>query len=413
MATIDTSIYQNLGRGIQPIQAPDVAGSMEKGMRLSQLARQRKLEDREDEESEAVRAAFKANVGPDGQVNKEGVLSSLAKINPEKALAYKSQFGKQDLEALDAKAKKLDFALNQNGMIQQFLENATDQQSWSAGLQKLTEMGVDVSKQPQQFDPGYRRQNYFTSLKFSERLAAEKQKLDELKQSQDFQIAQAKLAHGEDGLTPGQKMADQSFSKDASDYYYGGGKAGVEKNIARLEGAIEQLQKKKGLTGGLTTRIPGLNSDAAQDTLNPEMASVRDDIRAAIQGTLKQTLGAQFTEKEAEAMFNRAFNPRLSAEENIKRVTAELNALKRMAAEKDQAMEQFLAKGTLRGYQPGRTNTGAEDSYARVPQPSQGGGGIIPEAQAAPMSIKPGQEMKGYVFMGGDPTDKKNWKRAR
>lgn len=153
-------------------------------------------------------------------------------------------------------------------------------------------------------------------------------------------------------LTPGQKAADTSFAKDASEYFYGGGKSTVDKNLGRLGGAIDELQKNPNITGGITTRIPGLASDVAQDTLNPEMAKVRDDIRASIQGTLRQVLGPQFTEKEGEAIFNRAFNPRLSGAENARRAKAELDALKNMAAQKEQSMQQFMQSGTLSGFSP-------------------------------------------------------------
>jgi hypothetical protein len=147
--------------------------------------------------------------------------------------------------------------------------------------------------------------------------------------------------------------------------------------LQRLQDAISSLEEDGELSGGLTTKIPLLGADAAQDVLNPKMASVRDDIRAAIQGTLKQVMGPQFTEKEATAMFSRAFNPRLSDAENIRRAKVELEALQRMAAAKDSAMNHFMASGTLKGHRPGDTR----QAVAGAPQ-QQASGGLIPEAQA-------------------------------
>ena len=195
-------------------------------------------------------------------------------------------------------------------------------------------------------------------------------------------------------LSPGEKQADEVFAKDAADYYYGGGKAGVEKNIARLEGAIQNLKNKPGVTGGWSTRVPLLGSDSAQDSINPDLAAIRDDIRAAIQGTLKQVLGGQYTEKEAEGMFNRAFNSRLSPEENVRRATAELDALRSMAAAKDQSMDHFLASGTLKGYRPSGTNLAAkapDDGKKKQP-----GSGPIESAHA---DEKPSQPPKGMIRM--------------
>lgn len=209
-------------------------------------------------------------------------------------------------------------------------------------------------------------------------------------------------------ITPGQKAADEAFGKESADYFYGGGKSAVEKNLQKIQGAIDNLSSNPGLTGRLSMKLPIVGSDAAQEALNPEMAAVRDDIRGAIQGTLRQTLGPQFTEKEGTAIFNRAFNPALSAAENARRATAELESLKRMAAQKDASMNQFLKSGSLRGYAPGKTEVPEQVRYA-----SGGGGGLIQEANAAHPAPKPGAEDGGYVFMGGDPSNPKNWKRAR
>lgn len=88
----------------------------------------------------------------------------------------------------------------------------------------------------------------------------------------------------------------------------------------------------------------------AQDAFNKQGAAVRDKIRTAIQASLKQILGGQFTQKEADAMFSRAYNPRMSDEENIKRATAELNSLRAMADAKEASGKYFEDHGTLRGY---------------------------------------------------------------
>lgn len=176
------------------------------------------------------------------------------------------------------------------------------------------------------------------------------------------------------GLTPGQKAIDTSFGKDATEYNTGGGKASTEKNLGRLSGAIKTLKAKPGLTGGLTTKLPWAGDDKQQDWINPEMAGVRDDIRAAVQGSLRQLLGPQFTEKEGEAIFNRAFNPRLSTEENVRRAEVELAGLRSMAQDKDAAMAYFQQKGTLSGFKPGATNIGG----GPPPAPP----GLSPEEQA-------------------------------
>lgn len=140
----------------------------------------------------------------------------------------------------------------------------------------------------------------------------------------------------------GRKSADSAFGKEYAEY----DPSTVNKNMSLLSNAIERLNDPKIKTG----TWKGVLNDSAQDYLSPEVSSVRDDIRGAIQGTLKQVLGGQFTEREATAMFNRAFNPRLSNEENIRRANAELSALQEMSANKDQAVKWFEKHGTLRGF---------------------------------------------------------------
>jgi hypothetical protein len=195
-------------------------------------------------------------------------------------------------------------------------------------------------------------------------------------------------------LTPGQKKTDESFAKEYADYYHSGGKANVEKSFKQMQNAITALEggpidpktgKRTGnanLTGGISTVIPGTGSDWAQDYINPEMAAVRDDIRSAIQSSLKQILGGQYTEKEGIDVFNRAFNPRLSAKENIKRAQFELDRLESMAAAKDAAAKQFLANGTLKGHNPGGTNLGVGQRNMYANQGGNGGGGLLPAAHA-------------------------------
>lgn len=168
-------------------------------------------------------------------------------------------------------------------------------------------------------------------------------------------------------LTPGQKAADVSFGKDASDYVYQGGRATVDKNINKLQSAIDTLTKNKGLTGGFFTQAASLGGDKLLDVTSPQLAQVRDDIRGAIQGTLRQVMGPQFTEKEGTAMFERAFNPRLSAEENVRRATQELNALQAMVGAKEEAMNYYNKNGTLAGFVPqGPKEAQAPDEHAQA-----------------------------------------------
>jgi len=354
---IDSSIYRNA----QPAQFASPMDFAQKAMTLSGLAKQNQLQDKQDQLADKqIRAA--------------------------------------DLEA---EANALNKKLEQTSLAASLAMSAKDQPSYEAMLGKIQQMGVNVSNLPAQYDPNYMKQIAFMSMKAADRLQIQKAQLEAELQPLRVQKMKAEISGlHQKGATPklsvGEQSADRQFGKDASEYYYGGGKASVEKNLSRLQGAIDELNKEGKISGGFTTKLPGGSSDYAQDVLNPKLAQVRDDIRGAIQASLRQVLGAQFTEKEAQAIFNRAFNPRLSDEENIRRATQELNSLRSMAEEKDRAMRHFASHGTTKGFSAGGTGMPGADQGAPPPK-----------------SPKPGTVDGGYVYMGGDPGDPKSWKRTK
>lgn len=248
--------------------------------------------------------------------------------------------------------------------------------------QLISEGVLGEQDAPPDYDDGFYRQSLMKYRKSSEGIDRR------LKEAQISKLyAESAADKAKKNLTPGEESADKEFGKEAADYYYGGGKSGVEKSFGQLDSALGKLEADKDLTGGWTTKIPGLGSDVVQDVINPKMASVRDEIRGAVQSSLKKILGGQYTEKEGADIFNRSFNPRLSTEENIARAKAEVDTIKRMAAEKDRSMQHFMASGTLKGYRPGGTELSPGSRETQTAQ-TKGGGRIwkdlgIPAAQAA------------------------------
>lgn len=174
-------------------------------------------------------------------------------------------------------------------------------------------------------------------------------------------------------LTPGQEAADKAFGKDYADYQAGGGKAGVEKNINLLNQAQQGLDETT-----MLDRAAGVLPKSLRDFLTPKAVAREDAVKSAIQSTLRQTLGSQFTEKEAQTLMDRAYNPRLSAEENKKRIQAAVGELQQRASEKERAARQFEQSGSLVGYSPARGQQMAPASL-----PSEQGSGLSPEQRQA------------------------------
>lgn len=146
------------------------------------------------------------------------------------------------------------------------------------------------------------------------------------------------------GLTPGQEAADKTFGKDYADYVAGGGKAGVEKSLEGLEAAKGDLKNATKFD-----RVAGVLPNWARSFLAPGDVAREDAVRNAVQMSLRQILGSQFTEKEADSFMSRHYNPRLAPEENMKRIDAATKELKKRAAQKDVSAKHFESTGSLRG----------------------------------------------------------------
>lgn len=331
---IDTSIYQQL----KPAETPSLLDAQTKATNLSQLGLQNQ------------------KIAQDNQT---------AKMT---AHLQKAQVFGNALEGL-------------SGM-------STEQraQAYPKMRQELLQAGVISPEQaPEQFDENYYRSSV---MRYRQTAPAIENQLKQAHAALFNAEAQAKRNESKNikkTMTPGQEKVDEAFGKDIAEYQYGGGKENLQTNLGKLKGSAQELAQNPDLTGGITTKIPLLNSETAQDIINPKMAQVRDDIRGAIQGSLRQVLGAQFTEKEGKAIFDRAFNPRLSAGENLRRAQSEIAKLEGMAQQKDRALAHFQKNGTLMGFEPGGTDLSGGQAYASAPSPSRASG-LVNEAQAGVVS---------------------------
>ncbi len=162
----------------------------------------------------------------------------------------------------------------------------------------------------------------------------------------EAELAQKRgLPGGVGGMTPGRKAADVAFGKDYADYQQTGAPT-MERGLNTLEGAKAELKGSKDISGPVRGAFP----DWIRAVTNPEAVAVKERIRGAVQNTLKQTLGAQFTEKEGERIFNQAYNDRLPPEESIKRLDSIIGELRGQKENKENMGQYFEKQGTLTGY---------------------------------------------------------------
>ena len=96
---------------------------------------------------------------------------------------------------------------------------------------------------------------------------------------------------------------------------------------------------------------------------DPQAKATYDRVTGIVQRTLRETLGAQFTEKEAALLIGRAYDTALSPQENAKRVSNLLAQITNINDARQSKVDYYRANGTLKDYQPPAINTSAQAIY--------------------------------------------------
>lgn len=150
------------------------------------------------------------------------------------------------------------------------------------------------------------------------------------------------------GLTPAQKKVDQTFAKDYADYYATGGRAKLESNLRKVEEAAKALESGEAKSGILIGMVP--EWDATRGFI-PDSVANRQKALLAVQASLKQTLGGQFTEREAKQLFDRTYDMSLPEKENIRKLKDLVREIRTMADAKERAGKYYEKTGTLAGFE--------------------------------------------------------------
>lgn len=168
------------------------------------------------------------------------------------------------------------------------------------------------------------------------------------KKMADAEMAERELEKPE--LTPGQKAMDTAFAADFGKFLQGG-KASAEANISKLRDALEKLSPKDGkkrehnYSGPVVSLLP--------DRVRQEATALKQQVETVIQQSLKDILGGQFAQAEADQLFRRSYDDTLGEELNAAKVEATLGFLEEMYKAKTSMAEYFGKYGTLVGYEGG------------------------------------------------------------
>jgi hypothetical protein len=146
-------------------------------------------------------------------------------------------------------------------------------------------------------------------------------------------------------LSVGDEAVDKKFA-DTYVEFVTGGAADAARQIGQLKEALVTLKTNKEITGPLVGIIP----ENLQSFVVPEAAALRQTVQDVVQRSLKAILGNAFTQKDAEGLMARAFDPALKPEENTKRVERLLTQIDRANSDTQAAVDYFKKNRTLQGY---------------------------------------------------------------
>ena len=141
---------------------------------------------------------------------------------------------------------------------------------------------------------------------------------------------------GNKDTSDGFKKVNTTYATEFTNWNLTGGFAVAKENIGKINDVLQVLAEKN-----VTGKYTGLQPKWMRSFTNPDSVSIEDDIESIIFQSLKQTLGAQFTENEAKRLIQTSFNIRLDEKVNIKRLERMRDKILAMAKAKEKAAQYF------------------------------------------------------------------------
>lgn len=126
-----------------------------------------------------------------------------------------------------------------------------------------------------------------------------------------------------------------------------------EQTIREAEDIIKALDSEDVKTRTFTAKTFGALPQAGpffKKIFNPKTEDLVDRIRGIAFKTLRETLGAQFTEREGQRLVDTYFNDMLDNTMNINRLSNFIRNMKEIQATRRKYLDYVDKKGTIRGY---------------------------------------------------------------
>jgi len=270
--------------------------------------------------------------------NSLGVAAAIGSGDPQRIALAQNKIRQDKIDKEDAK-RKADLKRRRD----EFKENNPDK----AGMIEMSELfGLsDTSKRTSTADMD--NYNYYQSLSDKDKKVwLQLKRLDE-ESIEEIELAKTRGKQGGVVVPPLQMKMDEAFANNAIEYL-SGGQAQIEANINNLKDKIRIL---KGGELNVSGPVIGNTPESIQSFANPAALSFIGDIRDIVFQSLREKLGAQFTEKEGDRLVAAAFDQRLPEAENVKRLERLLKTIEGAASSKEAMIAHYREKGTLDGYE--------------------------------------------------------------
>jgi len=362
--------------------------------------------------SDAIRGQFPDQRGLEQQ---ELASSDAFDLTPGANEQRKAQGGIGNLASLIFEASGDPTAAIQTGMGQQrqAIEDKRygEEQKYSRGrdargdfvADRTYQFGVDrADKGDEQWDKTFTQadQQFAKTMGLSQAQLAELKRHNIATEGLTAAEIQAKLIEAasktETKQTPMQTAVDKNWADDLVDWQTNGA-PGFVRQMSQLDEAIGRLKGPEELSGPGTTMLPG----PMRDWFGQAGKEVQQQVQEVVQTSLRQVLGAQFTQKEGEGIMARTFDPTLEEGVNAQRAERLMAQMKIAAEQKNKALDYFNANGTMNGYQ-GHIPTVADFNAAIMAAPigqakNLDGSKMTPESAA---KLKSFFETNGFGMTG-------------
>lgn len=376
---------------LRPNETPDIIGMATKAQNLRSLAMQNQAEEQkramqaqDAKEQMTMNELLKKHSSVDPTSGKLNINQGLAmsemmgKVSPQRVMEFQKQIGQfndsQLSNMLDVSEKGYRLALS-------------NPNAWPEVRKSLIDNGVpNANSLPEQYDQGIITRGLIGTQKY-------KEQHDQKMAEQSASLAQQKADQGE--ALDRDKLAYQKY-KDAKDFSLKERELGQKMSESKKSGNNLELDQKK-LVEGLSTK--NANKIAIKNQIDAVMGSwdsLSDDQKVASGRSLLKTLNST---EGADAI----------GTEEAKRLGSKLEFAMGNLSPFNSNPIQFGRD--LKGFKEQAIN--ASKSIGNAVKTNQS---IIDKTmgrETSTPSIKVGTEDSGFIFMGGDPANKNNWKRAR